>query len=79
MKCETGLDDVYRQPFGVRTINVTDTQILINNKPFYCHGAGKHEDSDVRPFDSSGNEFKYFIIVPGRIHICNSLLVWMVQ
>ena len=52
MKSETGLDDVYRQPYGVRTINVTDTQILINNKPFYCHGAAKHEDSDVRLFHS---------------------------
>ena len=52
MTSETGLDDVYRQPYGVRTINVTDTQILINNKPFYCHGAAKHEDSDVRPFHS---------------------------
>ncbi|KAI0212759.1 Beta-glucuronidase [Lamellibrachia satsuma] len=48
LKSSTGLVDVYRQPFGVRTLNVTDTQILINNKPFYCHGAAKHEDSDIR-------------------------------
>lgn len=40
--------DVYRQPFGVRTVNVTDSKILINGKPFYCHGVPKHEDSDVR-------------------------------
>ncbi|CAC5378346.1 uidA [Mytilus coruscus] len=40
--------DVYRQPFGVRTVKVTSTQLLINNKPFYCHGVPKHEDSDIR-------------------------------
>ena len=42
-----GSRDVYRQPFGVRTVKVTERQILINNKPFYCHGVAKHEDSDV--------------------------------
>ncbi|XP_071110750.1 beta-glucuronidase-like [Haliotis cracherodii] len=40
--------DVYRLPVGIRTVQVTDTQLLINNKPFYCHGAAKHEDSDIR-------------------------------
>ena len=40
--------DVYRQPFGIRTVEVTDNQILINRKPFYCHGVAKHEDSDLR-------------------------------
>lgn len=45
---EAGKDaDVYRLDFGVRTVNVTKTQFLINNKPFYCHGVAKHEDSDV--------------------------------
>ncbi len=39
--------DVYRQPFGIRTVGKTDKQFLINNKPFYCHGVNKHEDSDV--------------------------------
>lgn len=39
--------DIYRQPFGVRTVAVTSTQLLINNKPFYCHGVAKHEDADV--------------------------------
>jgi len=41
-------NDVYRQPFGFRTVRATDTQLLINEKPFYCHGAAKHEDSDIR-------------------------------
>lgn len=39
--------DVYRQPFGIRTIRVTEKQFLINDKPFYCQGAAKHEDADV--------------------------------
>ncbi|KAK7087445.1 beta-glucuronidase-like [Littorina saxatilis] len=40
--------DVYRQPFGIRTVKVTSNQFQINGHPFYCHGAGKHEDSDIR-------------------------------
>ncbi|XP_005091579.1 beta-glucuronidase isoform X2 [Aplysia californica] len=40
--------DVYRQPFGIRTVKVTENQFLINGKPFYCHGVAKHEDSDLR-------------------------------
>lgn len=40
--------DVYRQPFGIRTVRVTDTSLLINEKPFYCQGVNKHEDSDIR-------------------------------
>ncbi|CAL1536101.1 unnamed protein product [Lymnaea stagnalis] len=40
--------DVYRQPFGIRTIRVTENQFLINERPFYCHGVAKHEDSDLR-------------------------------
>ncbi|XP_071116062.1 beta-glucuronidase-like [Haliotis cracherodii] len=40
--------DIYRLPFGIRTVHVTDSQILINNKPFYCQGVAKHEDSDIR-------------------------------
>ena len=39
--------DVYRQKFGVRTIRSEDNKILLNDKPFYCHGVAKHEDSDV--------------------------------
>ena len=48
----SGEEDVYRQEFGVRTVAVTKTQILINNQPFYCHGAAKHEDSNVSPLDA---------------------------
>lgn len=40
-------EDVYALPIGIRTVEVTSTQFLINNKPFYFHGVNKHEDSDV--------------------------------
>ncbi|XP_061163610.1 beta-glucuronidase-like [Saccostrea echinata] len=40
--------DQYSLPFGIRTVSNTNTQLLINNKPFYCHGVAKHEDSDIR-------------------------------
>ena len=45
--------DTYEQPCGVRTIAVKDGKFLINGKPFYFKGFGKHEDSHVhgRGFD----------------------------
>ena len=46
-------DDTYSLDFGVRTVEVKGTQFLINGKPFYFKGFGKHEDSAVhgRGFD----------------------------
>ncbi|OWF40254.1 beta-glucuronidase-like [Mizuhopecten yessoensis] len=44
----SGVSDVYRQQFGIREVKVTDKQLLINDRPFYCHGVAKHEDSDIR-------------------------------
>ncbi|MCD8382223.1 MAG: beta-glucuronidase [Clostridiales bacterium] len=38
-------EDVYEQTFGVRTVEVRGTQFLINGRPFYFKGFGKHEDS----------------------------------
>ena len=38
-------DDYYEEPFGVRTVRVEGTSFLINGKPFYFKGFGKHEDS----------------------------------
>ena len=34
-------------PVGLRTVEVNGTQFLINGKPFYFLGFGKHEDADV--------------------------------
>lgn len=39
------LIDVYEEPFGIRTVEVGDNQFLINGKPFYFKGFGKHEDT----------------------------------
>ncbi|KAJ8275799.1 hypothetical protein COCON_G00075510 [Conger conger] len=44
----TQYEDFYALPVGIRTVQVTNTQFLINNKPFYFHGVNKHEDADVR-------------------------------
>jgi beta-glucuronidase len=40
--------DSYRQPVGVRTVEVRGKQFLINGNPFYFKGFGKHEDAAVR-------------------------------
>ncbi|XP_022164061.1 beta-glucuronidase [Myzus persicae] len=42
------VDDVYRLPVGIRTIKWTNTAFLINSKPAYLRGFGRHEDSDIR-------------------------------
>ncbi|XP_014808598.1 PREDICTED: beta-glucuronidase [Calidris pugnax] len=42
------LEDVYTLPVGIRTVHVTNTQFLINGRPFYFHGVNKHEDADIR-------------------------------
>lgn len=42
------LEDVYYLPVGIRTVKVEGTNLLINNKPFYFKGFGKHEDADIR-------------------------------
>ncbi len=42
------LVDCYRLEIGIRTIKIDGKRFLINNKPFYFKGFGKHEDSDIR-------------------------------
>lgn len=37
--------DHYAQKFGIRTVKVEGTKFLLNGKPFYFKGFGKHEDS----------------------------------
>uniref|UniRef100_A0A672G229 Beta-glucuronidase n=1 Tax=Salarias fasciatus TaxID=181472 RepID=A0A672G229_SALFA len=60
-------EDVYTLPVGIRTVHVTTTQFLINNKPFYFHGVNKHEDSDIR-----GKGFDWPLIVKDF-----NLMKWM--
>lgn len=40
-------DDLYCEKFGIRTVEVRGSEFLINSKPFYFKGFGKHEDSDI--------------------------------
>lgn len=42
------LVDTYSLPVGVREVRVEGERFLINGKPFYFKGFGKHEDSDIR-------------------------------
>ena len=39
--------DVYRLPVGIRTVQVEGDRFLINGKPFYFKGFGKHEDFHI--------------------------------
>ncbi len=43
--CVTCKEDSYSLPYGVRTVEVNGGQFLINGKPFYFKGYGKHEDT----------------------------------
>lgn len=38
-------DDVYELPYGIRTVKVEGKKFLLNGKPFYFKGYGKHEDT----------------------------------
>ncbi len=38
-------EDVYTLPYGVRTVKVEGTKFLINGRPFYFKGYGRHEDT----------------------------------
>lgn len=39
--------DVYRMPMGVRSIYYNSTSLLVNERPVYIRGVGRHEDADV--------------------------------
>lgn len=39
--------DVYRLKIGVRTLHWNAREFLINGRPIYLRGFGRHEDSDV--------------------------------
>ncbi|XP_046834225.1 beta-glucuronidase [Vespa crabro] len=40
--------DVYRLPIGIRTVSWTNTSLLVNGKPIYMRGFGRHEDAIIR-------------------------------
>ncbi|OBT70220.1 hypothetical protein VE03_00168 [Pseudogymnoascus sp. 23342-1-I1] len=50
--------DTYNLPTGIRTVKVKKTQFLINDKPFYFKGFGKHEDSAIR---GKGHDQAYMV------------------
>lgn len=39
--------DVYEEPFGVRQVETKNGKFMINERPFYFKGFGKHEDTYV--------------------------------
>lgn len=41
------LIDTYTESFGLRSIEIKNNQIYINDKPFYFKGYGKHEDFPI--------------------------------
>jgi beta-glucuronidase len=47
-KSSGNLLDTYDLPIGVRSVKVSGNKILINDKPFYFTGFGKHEDTPIR-------------------------------
>nr|CAD7574317.1 unnamed protein product [Timema californicum] len=55
---QLGTKDVYRLPVGIRTVKWNNTSLLINGRPLYLRGFGKHEDSDIR-----GKGLDYSLVV----------------
>lgn len=53
--------DVYRLKIGVRSLHWNSREFLINGKPIYFRGFGRHEDSDVS-FPISTSFWDYFYI-----------------
>jgi beta-glucuronidase len=50
--------DTYRVATGVRTVKVSGKKFLINGKPFYFTGFGKHEDTAIR---GKGHDQAYMV------------------
>ncbi|RMY83916.1 hypothetical protein D0862_11555 [Hortaea werneckii] len=50
--------DIYSLATGIRTVAVNGTEFLINGRPFYFTGFGKHEDSPVR---GKGHDGSYMV------------------
>lgn len=43
----TQILDEYEQEIGIRTVEVKGADLLLNGRPVYLRGFGKHEDSDI--------------------------------
>ncbi len=56
-KADGQVVDQYIEPYGVRTVEIKGLDFLINGKPFYFKGFGKHEDYPLhgRGFDEVAN------------------------
>jgi beta-glucuronidase len=52
------LVDTYSVATGVRTVKVSGNKFLINDKPFYFTGFGKHEDTAIR---GKGHDQAYMV------------------
>lgn len=63
----SGTLDVYHQKVGIREMAWNSTTLMINGKPAYLRGFGKHEDSDIR-----GKGVDYALIVKDF-----SLIKWL--
>lgn len=48
IKDKDRLIDTYSLDIGIRTVKIENGQFMINNKPFYFKGFGKHEDMDIK-------------------------------
>ncbi|XP_072159329.1 beta-glucuronidase isoform X1 [Bemisia tabaci] len=42
------VEDIYVLPVGIRSLSWSNTTFMINNKPIYMRGFGRHEDSAIR-------------------------------
>ncbi|XP_055958449.1 beta-glucuronidase-like [Patella vulgata] len=61
LEVHTGEDvdaDVYRLPFGIRTVKVVGRKLLLNNEEFYFKGVGIHNEAEIR-----GRGLDYAMIV----------------
>ncbi|KAJ5757799.1 uncharacterized protein N7511_006493 [Penicillium nucicola] len=55
---DNNIIDTYDLATGIRTIKVEGSKFLINGKPFYFRGFGRHEDSSIR---GKGHDQAYMV------------------
>ncbi|KAL4682770.1 hypothetical protein H8957_016664, partial [Semnopithecus entellus] len=57
--------DFYTLCVAILTVAVTESQFLIDGKPFYFHSVNKHEDVDIR-----GKDFDCLLLVKDFNLLC---------